>query len=263
MIGFIYDLSYRSDPASYPGSADRLRSQTDDLVRRADLIVAVSESVRREILKAYDFPSDRIHVVYPGVDREFSPAAEPYRHPKPYFLSVGAVKPGKKLPDAIRAFGQFIESSGRDFDFLIAGGDYWPDPAVGRTIRDLGLGARVKLLGHVSRQLLPNYYRGAVALICASGNEGFCLPAAEAMASGTPVVAVRSGALAETIGDGGIFAEPGDTDGLADALVKIAASPLLRRKLSSQGIVRSKRYSWRAFARGVFNLYADHQAAGN
>ncbi|MCL4360088.1 glycosyltransferase family 4 protein [Patescibacteria group bacterium] len=253
-IGFIYDLGFLHTPQSYPDSSDRLTRQTREVISRAGHIVTISQSARDDIMRTYGVDGSRVTAAYPGVDERFHPKGAGYRAKRPYFLSVGSVKRGKNIPLVLRSFAAFLRKTGKACDLLIAGGDYWEDPEVKKTIAFLGLAGRVELLGFVPDTDLPAYYRGAVALVSPSRWEGFCLPAAEAMASGCPVIASTAGALPEVVGDAGILVPPDDGEALTQALAAVASDRKRRERMIRAGLAKAKAYRWDTFARSVLRV---------
>ena len=110
-------------------------------------------------------------------------------------------------------------------------------------------GARVE--GYVETERLAELYRGAACLVQASRFEGFGLPVLEAMASGTPVVAVRERALEEVAGDAAVFV---DGDGLADGIRRALAE---RERLAAAGLERARAFSWRTTAERTLAVYRE------
>ncbi|MCX6792181.1 MAG: glycosyltransferase family 1 protein [Candidatus Gottesmanbacteria bacterium] len=253
-IGFVYDLGFLRYPGAYPGSLARLEMQTKQLVKRSDHIVAISKSTQTDIMGAYRIGKNRLTVDYPGIDQRFTSNGPKYKEKRPYILYVGALKRGKNIPFAIRAFKKFSDESKKPYDFLLVGGDYWADRTIPHIIEELGLWDRVKLAGFVTDGTLPSYYRGASALFLTSLWEGFCLPATEAMKSGCPIVYAKTGSLPEIVGDTGLVFAKGNETEAADALAKITGSAMLRKKLVNIGIQRSKQFTWRAFAQSVYRV---------
>ncbi len=254
-IGFVYDLGFLRYPGAYPGSLARLEAQTRQLVKRSDHIITISKSAESDIVNAYGIDKKRITVNYPGIDHRFTARGAKHKG-KPYILYVGALKRGKNIPFAIRAFKKFLDGSKKQYDFLLVGGDYWADKTIPHIIEELGLWDKVKLAGFVPDSDLPTYYRGASALFLTSLWEGFCLPATEAMKSGCPIVYARTGSLPEIVGDAGLIFAKGDETEAADALAKITSTALLRKQLVRAGIERSKQFTWRAFAQSVHRIIA-------
>ena len=98
--------------------------------------------------------------------------------------------------------------------------------------------------GYVSAGDLPALYSGALAFAFPSLYEGFGMPALEAMACGTPVVASNVSSLPEVVGDAGLLVDPTDEDALAGALERIAGDPALRARLRELGLARARLFSW-------------------
>ena len=253
-IGFVHDLGFLRYPQAYPGSLARLEMQTRQLVKRSDHIVTVSKSTQADIIGSYKILHNRVTVCYPGIDRRFTQSGVRHKEKHPYILYVGALKRGKNIPFAIRAFKRFLDGSKKPYDFLLVGGDYWADTKIPQMIEELGLWDRVKLTGYVSDSNLPSYYRGASALLLTSLWEGFCLPATEAMKSGCPVVYARTGSLPEIVGEAGLVFSKNNETQAADALARLTGSPSLRRKLVYTGRQRSKQFTWHAFAQSVHHI---------
>jgi glycosyltransferase involved in cell wall biosynthesis len=252
-IGFIYDLGFLHHPEAYPGSQEKLVSITDNLVKRAEKIIAISQVVKDDIVSRYEISSSNITVAYPGVAKSFTPPGPKHRGRRPYFLFVGALKRGKNIPGLLAGFAKFQKSSGKLYDLYLGGGDYWRDPEIHKQIEQLGLGVRVHQLGFVPEDKLASYYRGAVAFVAPSLYEGFCLPVVEAMASGTPVIASTAGALPEIVGDAGILVSPTDDDALARAM-KTMADENKRVPYVAKGLAQAKKFRWETFASTVLGV---------
>ncbi len=253
-IGFIYDVGFLKYPGTYPASHIKLSKQTRDVAKRSDAIVTISEVSKQDILSAYNVPAKDVHVLYPGVREIFTLKGKVHKEKFPYFLFVGALKPGKNVPILLAAFAQFLKHSKKPHQLILAGGDYWRDPVINSQIKELKLKRWIKEVGHVSDEKLAEYYRGAVALVCPSLWEGFGMPVAEAMASGCPVIASTAGALSEVVGRAGIQVNSIDVAGFANGMQKIAEDKAFRKTLQAKGLKRVHAFSWETFAKGVYKL---------
>jgi len=251
-IGFIYDLGFLHYPKAYPGSLNRLTNQTKQLVKRADKIITVSEITQKDIARTYRVSKSKIAVAYPGVDARFTQKATKHKEINPYILFVGALKRGKNVPFALRVFKNFLDATHNAYDFVIAGGNYWEDPEINSTVKDLGLADHVKFADFVSDKMLPHYYRGASALIITSLWEGFCLPAVEAMASGCPVVYARTGSLPEIVGPAGESFTGGNEDDAVKSLLSVVTKPVVKQQYIRDGLARSRDFSWKELAQKVY-----------
>jgi glycosyltransferase involved in cell wall biosynthesis len=114
---------------------------------------------------------------------------------------------------------------------------------------------RIELLGLVPEAELVRLYQHASALIITSRYEGFGLPAIEAMASATPVIAFDNSALTEVVGDAGVLVEDGDTVAMAAHVEAILASASRRSELSARGLARAAGFTWEEAARRHEEVY--------
>ena len=252
-IGFVYDLGFLFNPYAYGNAVTKLRTQTDHLVRSSTHIVAISNSTKSDSIKHFRVHESRITVAYPGVEERFFVNRASHKHPLPYFLFVGSLNKAKDIPLLIKSFAAMTNAS---LDLLLVGGEYWPDPAINEAIAKYKLSSRVLKVGHVTDTMLPLYYRGAVAFVTTALHEGFCLPAVESMASGTPVIGINRGALPEIVGDGGLIV-PADWHHVTEAMNRMMKKPL-RTQLSRLARARSKQFSWAIFAHKILALIETH-----
>lgn len=253
-IGFVYDVGFLAHPNLYPDSSEKLIHQSEHLARTAGAIVTISEAIKEEIEKVYEFPAGCIHVATPSVGEGFSLTGDIYAHPRPYFLCVGSFKRGKNIPTLIRAFSHFLKSTKMPTDLILVGSSYWQDPQIVRTIQEEKIEDHVIIKGYVKDAELAMLYRGAVAFVCPSLVEGFGIPFVEAMASGIPVIGSSIPVLKEIVGDAGLLVDPQDSDALAMAMEKVATGKTLRETLIKKGNAKAKQYSWQKMAKIVYDL---------
>ncbi len=244
----VHDLSFERQPGLF-SLRDRLlfRRVVPSAVRRATRVFTVSDRTKRDLIELYDVPAEKVVVTPNGVDPAFHPhvgarLASPSSANAPdgsYVLAVGAIQARKNQLSALEA------ASAVGLPLVVVGPE--KNPALAKELRLRG--ARVE--GHVSIEKLAELYRGAACLVQASRFEGFGLPVVEAMASGTPVVAVREPALEEVAGGAAIFV---DVDGLADGIRTALRD---REKLSAAGLERARAFSWRTTAERTLSVYLE------
>jgi glycosyltransferase involved in cell wall biosynthesis len=223
----------------------RARRATRSLVR-ANAIHAISHHAERELLGATAVRAEKVSVVYLGVDPVFSPAIEPDR-PR-HLLFVGGGDPHKNL-DVLLAV--LTDAPDGVLPPLVVAGPASTDPR----LRSPALARLVRPVPHPTDLELATLYRQAVALLVPSRNEGFGLPALEAMACACPVIAARAGALPEVCGDAATFVDPDDRRGWLDAVAALVASSELRSALAEAGLARAASFTWQRTAGAMLDLY--------
>ncbi len=236
-------------------------------VRRADRVVTVSQTARRDIAGYFRLPEERITVVPEGPAAPFTPApdgpesAEVLRRygldpARRQLLYVGGLSPHKNLVRLIEAFARL---DAPDVDLVLVGdpGDVFHThvPELRAAVARTGCGDRIRLPGFVPDAELAHLYRRAYALVQPSLFEGFGLPAVEAMACGTPVVCSRAGSLPEVVGDAGWFFEPTDVGSITDTMAGLLADPEIRDRLAARALRRAARYRWDAAARALWGVF--------
>jgi glycosyltransferase involved in cell wall biosynthesis len=243
----IHDLSPWRDPA-WHDAASRVRRRTPWLLRlrRARIVVTVSEAVRREVISFFGVPSTRVRAIPLAASPLFRPIPETPPPARPFFLFVGTIEPRKNVAALVEAWRATREQTGADL--VIAGrrrADFVPlHPENG-----------LKLLGEVSDAELPRLYSQALAFVYPTHYEGFGLPVLEAMQCGCPVVTSSDPAVTE-VSAGAAIHTHGALE-LADALHSIASRPDLRAERKQAGIARASAFSWQATARATRALYAE------
>jgi glycosyltransferase involved in cell wall biosynthesis len=219
------------------GRRDRLtfRLVVPRAVRGAARVLTVSERTKSDLVELYDVPEERIVVTPNGVDPAFSPG--PGSHD--YVLSVGAIQARKNPVAALEA------ATAVGLPLVVAGPT--KDTALAAELR--GRGARLE--GYVETARLADLYRGAACLVQSSRYEGFGLPVVEAMASGTPVVAVPDAALREVAGDAAVLVDEADlASGIRTALAE-------RERLVAAGLERATAFRWRTAAERTLAVYRE------
>jgi glycosyltransferase involved in cell wall biosynthesis len=227
------------------------------VARRLPALCTVSEASRAETLRAFRVRPDRLSVIGVGVDDEvFAPAATGARVPGRIVTVASADVPLKGLEDLLAAVAKLRTE--REVELVVVGTPR-PDGPAARAVTRFGLGPAVRFVTGLSDVDLAALFRAAEVAVVPSRFEGFSLPAVEAMACGTPLVATTAGALPEVVGPDGhaaLHVPPADPEALAAAIGRLLDDPDLRRRLGAAGRERVlARYTWRRTAMSTVEWY--------
>jgi glycosyltransferase involved in cell wall biosynthesis len=228
------------------------------VARRAGPVLTASQASRADICRDFRVAPDNVHVIPLGVDtRLFHPREAP-RVPGRIVAVASADSPLKGVSTLLQAFAKITVE--REGQLIVVG-----KPATGgpteKLVSDLALGDRVRFVHGISDTELSELCASAEIAVVPSLYEGFSLPAVEHMASGTPLVASRTGALPEVTGDAAILVEPGNPEQLAAALRGLIDSPAERARLGAAAWQRvQERFAWPAVARATVGQYRDAMA---
>jgi len=266
----VYDLSFVLFPQGLqPWRRLYLDWGTARSARSAERVIAISHSTKRDLVELLNVREAKVDVVPCGVDDDFRPMERPELLdqlrakrglPQHMLLFVGTIEPRKNLVTLLHSY-DLLRGRIQAPPLIIAGPKGWQHEEVASTVRDLGLEDSVFFPGYVPRDELPLWYNAADLFVYPSLYEGFGLPALEAMACGTPVIASNVSSLPEVVGDAGILVEPTDTEGLAEVLSQVLTDQPLREELRSKGLQRAGMFTWSRAAAETATVY-DRALAG-
>lgn len=234
--------------------------------RRAAHVIAVSETVRREIACRERIPLEKITTIPLAVSTEIDSRrsdeladmdqAQPPT-PVPYFLMVGALEPYKNIDQAIAALAQLRHRCGAEQVRLVVLGlnGYRYDRHLRRIAIQMGISDAVYFPGAVPHKMMGAWYRYAKALLLFSACEAFPLPPFEAMACGIPVIASNLSSVPEVVGEGGLVVDPHNVEQVVAAMHRVLTDGGFREMLSERGYRWVERYSWERTAAEVAALF--------
>jgi len=220
---------------------------------RADGVVVPSAHTGDEVARRLDIPRDRI-VVCPNGAPDWPARTRPPA--TGHLLFVGTIAPRKNVDRLLTAYAQVRERR-PDAPPLVLAGQSTPESrqTLARLTRP-PLAGHVRHEGYVDEQHLRTLYDEAVLLVLPSLDEGFGIPALEAMTVGVPVIVAARGALPEVVGDAGLLVDPLDVSALAAAIERVLSDDRLRDRLSVAGRARARQFTWRASADALTGAYA-------
>jgi len=242
------------------------RAQLYAATRRARRILTVSETSKRDILRYFNVPADKIDVIYNAIDERFrfdppeelvTRVRERFQLHGSFVLYAGNVRPHKNLLRLIEAFHDLHRRGLEDVKLLIIGDEIGRHAALRHAVHRYKLHKHVRFLGFVPDMTLAVLYRLAHVFVFPSLYEGFGLPPLEAMASGTPVVTSNVSSLPEVVGEAAYLVDPYDPSSIADGLERVLTKPELRAELIQRGFARARQYSWEDSVKRIRAIYGE------
>lgn len=226
------------------------------VARHLTHFITDSQNSLREIVAGFHLEPDRFKVIYCGVDHDvFKPATDAERLNNSILVINSGDTPLKGLKFLLEAVAELSRT--RDIELVIVGRPM-KDGYTEGLVKQLRMGDRVKYTGRIDTAELVRRYSTATMLVVPSIYEGFGLPAAEAMACGTPVISTTAGALPEVVGEAGILVPPSDTRAIAEAIKVFLDDADKRRKCSVLGRERALNlFNWDNTAKETADYYRE------
>jgi glycosyltransferase involved in cell wall biosynthesis len=231
------------------------------VMRKADGLIAISESTRDDAVRILGFPAAKIEVIYPGIEETYFEAtlddarlmAAKYGLSKPYVLFVGTVEPRKNIDALLDGWKLLAPGLREEFDLVAAGPPGWGDTSTLKRLRAADAG--VKYLGYVPERDLPGITAGATVFVYPSLYEGFGLPLGQAMAAGIPAVTSNVSSMPEVAGDAGLLVDPRSPTEICVAMERLLESRNLREVLASRARARAGRFRWEVGAKQSLDYF--------
>jgi len=262
-VATVHDVSFLLVPElGHPRLVSFLRAVVPRMLRTADALITVSESVQQDLLRLYRVAPDRVYAIPHGVAFPFVPHPPQHVRPviaslgirEPYVIAVGTVEPRKGYPVLLQAVERAAENI-PDLQLVIVGATGWLAEPIERALEEAQQRGRVFRLRRISDQTLAALYSAAAAFVTASFYEGFNFPLLEALACGAPAIATDIPVHREVAGNAALFVRSGDVDSLAEAMISLLTDTTLARRLQQAGPQQASRFSWHKSAEQHIAVY--------
>ncbi|HEY7289803.1 MAG TPA: glycosyltransferase family 1 protein [Vicinamibacterales bacterium] len=248
----IHDLNFLKHPERTRAEIRRdYPALARDHAQRADGILVSSAFTATEVEVVLAVPRDRITICPHGAP-EWTPRD---RQPQAgYILFVGTLEPRKNVGGLLDAYERLITTAGVP-DLVLAGKALPESHGWLARIARQPLSGHVRHIGYVEPSQMRQLYEGARLLVLPSFEEGFGIPALEAMTIGVPVVASRRGSLPEVLGDAGVLVDPDRPADIADAMCRVLTDEAFAASCAKRGVERARAFRWDSTARTVYGAY--------
>ena len=257
VISCLHDILPVSTPMAYtPWEIEFSKKVFSNVVEKSTRIITVSEFSKKEIIKYFNVPEERIDIVYNGVETEsfkrISPERERIRAvyglPDKYILYFGACRPYKNVESIIKAYAGLSEATRREYGLVISN----PTDAI-KTCADEN-DVNVCYIEKVSNEDRAAIYQMASVFVWPSLCEGFGIPIIEAMAAGVPVVCSNATSIPEVAGDAAVLVEPMDINAITNGIERCIYDEQFRNGLIAKGYENIKRFSWDDSAKKLHDI---------
>jgi glycosyltransferase involved in cell wall biosynthesis len=258
----IHDISFNFFP-QFIKKSDLffLKTLIPRSIKRADKIITVSKSEKKNIIEFYKIPPEKVDCAYNGVDferfncvysaEEKERIRKKYSLPEKFLLYIGTLQPRKNIPVVIEAL--------RDLDMpLVLAGNRKArnfDPKVDDAIKKNGLSGKVIFPGWIEEEDKPALLQMAACFVFPSLYEGFGIPVIEAMAAGVPVVCSDIPVLQEIALDAALFCDPKKPEEFSQKIQEILSNEDLKDNLIKKGTEVAKKYTWQKNAQKTLEIY--------
>ena len=254
-VATFHDLFVLTGEYSTPEFRARFAAQARDAAARADIVIAISEFTRSQVISLLGVEPARVRVVHHGARALAFPgtgSADGIARQK-VILNVGAIQKRKNIARLVEAF-EAVDPAWR---LVLIGSDGYGAAQIHARIAASPARDRISVLGYVTPEELAAWYVRATVFAFPSLDEGFGMPLLEAMAAGTPILTSTRSALPEVAGEAALLADPEDTAALVHALQSLTRDDGLRARLSRLGVERARLFTWEKAVDQTWNVYLD------
>lgn len=235
------------------------------IVKKSGKIITVSHFEKNRIGQFFGIEGDkRLTAVYNGVSEHFKPVTDKlelqrvrtkYKLPEHYLFFLGNTDPKKNTKGTLKAFSDYLKKTKSDMQLVMLDYDLTELEKLLIEIDDKSLINSISLTGYVINTDLPAIYSQAQVFLYPSLRESFGIPMLEAMACGVPVITSNTSSMPEVAGSAAFIIDPFKSEEITDALIQITSNPTLRSLLVEKGLLQSAKFSWKAMAKDVLEIY--------
>ncbi len=237
------------------------------VVKRSQKIITVSHFEKNRIADFFGMKGDnRLTAVYNGVSEHFKPITdkkelkrvqEKYELPDQFFFFLGNTDPKKNTKGTLQAFSDFRKQTGSNVPLVMLDYEAGELNQLLTEIGDSELRQHILLTGYVANTDLPAIYSLCTLFLYTSLRESFGIPMLEAMACGAPVITSTTSSMPEVAGDGALLADPFKPEEITAAMIRLTTDQTLRDDLIKKGYAQAAKFSWKAMAEQVRNIYLE------
>lgn len=267
----MHDLAVHKVPNVFPKvRKTKIKATLSLMVKKADEIIAVSNSTKKDIIDIFKYPEEKIKVIYSGFDKRLFEQSKVSREKvlekyainnnKKYILFLGTIEPIKnifRLLEAYKIFKERYAKNGQkcNYKLVLAGKKGWLADEYKQIAKDLGIAKDIVFTGYVVGDELVPLFKNADFFVMPSLYEGFGMTVLEAFATETPAIVSEVSSIPEVAGEAVYFINPLDTQSIVNAMIKFSMDENLKNEYRERGRKRLEKFDWEKCARETLEIY--------
>ncbi len=228
-------------------------------IYKSDMIITGSNFTKQEILERLNFTSERVKVIYHGIDHDlfkiYKDTSVSFELPSKFIFIVGSIEPRKNLIGLLKAYDSIDKKLKNEYKLVLAGFKGWENKEVMELINSNK--EDIHYLGYISDIELAKTYNLASLFVYPSFYEGFGLPPLESMACGTPVICSSTTSLPEVGGDAVIYCDPYDIEDIKFQIELVLNDKVLQKDMIKNGLERVKQFTWEKSANKHMQVFEE------
>lgn len=253
----IHDLSFELFPQFYTARQNFWHKiiGPKKQCEKAKLIIVPSKNTRRDLTNYYQIPKEKIKVIYPGADNNFSltnptlptdktRVLNRYSLPENFILFLGSIEPRKNITTIIKAYEKLPPELTSKHPLIIVGAPGWKNKEIYEAALKSPLASQIKFIGYIAAEDKPVFYSLSSLFIFDSFYEGFGFPLIEAMRMGTPTIAANRASLPEITANASYLVNPNKISDLYQAMKILLTDGELKNNYIKKGHIVAENYSW-------------------
>lgn len=264
-----HDLAPYIVPEVFPQlKRTKARALLSLMASKADKIIAVSNSTKKDVMSIFKCPEDKIEVIYSGFDKRFFEESAvsrekvlgKYEIKEKYILFLGTLEPVKNIGKLFEAFKIFKDGCKKetgkcDYKLVMAGKNGWMAKEYKQMTKDFGIAKDVIFTGYIIGDEMVPLFKNADFFVMPSLYEGFGTTVLEAFATGTPAIVSNVSSIPEIADDAAEMVNPLDVQSIANAMIKFAKDENLRQIYREKGKEQVRKFDWNKCAKETLEVY--------
>lgn len=261
-VAVLHDVIPKVYPEYYPFFYKRYLSIfLPASLRKTDVLITVSEFSKKDIVKHFGIPWEKVKVVYNTASNHFYPRSyeriaqtgklEELNLPPQYILFVGAIEKRKNILCLLKTM-DILKEKRNSIELVIVGNGGYDSKSI---VEEIQRRNYVRHIPFINDELLKYVYNKAFVFMFPSYYEGFGIPPLEAMQSGIPVLTANTSSLAEVVGEGGLMFDPDDYHSFAEAVIRLQGDADYYEKIKTKSLLQAKKFDITIETKKLINIF--------